>query len=606
MDITDYLRALATRWWVIVATLFIGLGGGFFAYTTVDPTYTASSQLFVTATGSGSVSDAYQGTVLSSQRAAAYTALVSGQQVLSRTAAQLGPESPDDLVGSVAATNTPQSPVIAIAVVADNAQTAQDLANAVAANSIAYIAEVDAPEAGRPAVVKVEQTEIAALPSGPIAPDLFRFLLLGAGGGLVVGIAVAMLWTRLSNKVTEKATASTLLDVPVLGEIPKDRDLKKDSIAEFTIGQSRPAEAFRKLRTSLAHVDFENPPRAVLFTSAKAGDGKTTVVLNLAQALAEAGESVVAIEADLRRPSFAKIIALRSDIGLGDVLDGTARLADTIQYPGDTGVAIVSAGALAPNPSELLGSAAMGDVVAELRRNFTYVLIDSPPALPVTDASVISPLVDGVIIVAALRSSSASSLESVTKLLRTVHSRILGSVLTFTKASGVLEATYYAVEAPQKKRTTRRTAERGAPERRVAEPVAMEPGYTQQHPAYAQQQAPAYEQAPAYAQAPAYEQPPAYEQAPAYEQPPAYEPRGPVYGPQAHGAPPPTYVPPAPAFRPTVAVRPVPAPLRNGRHSGPQRPATATVDDATEGMDRSTADHDAEATADRHSDAFGK
>jgi receptor protein-tyrosine kinase len=544
VDITDYLKALASRWWVIVATLLIGLGGGYFAYTTVDPTYSATSQLFVTATGSGSVADAYQGTVLSSQRAAAYTSLVSGQQVLSRTAAQLGDESPDDLVGSVAATNTLNSPVISIAVVADNAQTAQDLANAVAANSIAYIAEVDAPEAGRPAVVKVEQTEIAALPAAPVGPDLLRFLLLGAGGGLVVGIAVAMLWTRLSNKVTEKSTASTLLDVPTLGEIPKDRALKKDSIAEFTIGHSRAAESFRKLRTSLAHVDFDNPPRAVLFTSAKAGDGKTTVVLNLAQALAEAGESVVAIEADLRRPSFAKIIDLHARAGLGDILDGSARADDAIEYPGDAGVAIISAGTLAPNPSELLGSAAMTELIDELRQRFTYVLIDSPPALPVTDASVISPLVDGVVVVAALRSSNASSLENVTKLLRTVHANVIGSVLTFVKTSSVLESTYYAVEAEPKKRGSRKPADRRAVETKAAETRAPEPEAVEHD---------------------------AVTEAVARVQEPPAQPRVPV--------------------TPAAPVRPVPAPLRNGRHSVP-----ATDDDGV----------DAGAGGSRRSDLFGK
>src|SRR5262249_47459695 len=152
---------------------------------------------------------------------------------------------------------------------------------------------------------------------------------------------------------------------------------------------------FRKLRTNLAYMDVDNPPRVIVVTSPKQSDGKSTVAANLAAAIAIGGQQVTLIDGDLRRPTVADSLAIVAGARLTAVLMGRAPPDEVMQdRPDVPGMRVLASGAIPPNPSELLGSKAMQSLVSELAQD-AMVIIDAPPLLPVTDAAVLTRSADG-------------------------------------------------------------------------------------------------------------------------------------------------------------------------------------------------------------------
>ena len=159
------------------------------------------------------------------------------------------------------------------------------------------------------------------------------------------------------------------------------------------------AEAFRKLRTNLAYMDVDHPPRIIVVTSPKQSDGKSTIAANLAAAIAIGGQPVTLIDGDLRRPTVADSLAIVDGAGLTDVLVGRVKAEQVMQdHPDVPGLRVMASGAIPPNPSELLGSHVMATLIADLSKD-AMVVIDAPPLLPVTDAAVLTRAADGAIIV---------------------------------------------------------------------------------------------------------------------------------------------------------------------------------------------------------------
>jgi capsular exopolysaccharide synthesis family protein len=163
-------------------------------------------------------------------------------------------------------------------------------------------------------------------------------------------------------------------------------------------------------------------------TSASAGEGKSTVALNLAVTVAKGGQKVILVDADLRLPSVAAATGIEGGIGLTTVLVGSTSLEDSIQYWSDDGLALLASGPLPPNPSELLGSVAMSRLVEELQKKFDLIIIDSPPILPVTDASVLTRSTDSVLLVVGTKKVSQHSLAKAVDQLNFVDAHILGVV----------------------------------------------------------------------------------------------------------------------------------------------------------------------------------
>ncbi len=287
----------------------------------------------------------------------------------------------------------------------------------------------------------------ATVPTRPVRPTPVRNGLLALGVGLVFGIALAFLSEQLDDSIKgfedfEKAVPS----LPVLAMIPsvsssKDRD-RPDVVARSHPNSSA-AEAYRTLRTSIRFLAVDRPLRTLQITSASAGEGKTTTSANLGVALARAGERVVIVSCDLRRPRLHSFFGLSNDVGFTSVLLGESPLASALQrVEGDERLWLLASGPLPPNPSELLSSARAGDLLTSLTDYADTVIVDCPPVLPVTDSVVLSSRVDGTLLVVGAHASTGKQVTRAVETLRQVEAPLFGAVLNNVSGDNVYGYNY--------------------------------------------------------------------------------------------------------------------------------------------------------------------
>ncbi|HEV2426210.1 MAG TPA: CpsD/CapB family tyrosine-protein kinase, partial [Terriglobia bacterium] len=190
------------------------------------------------------------------------------------------------------------------------------------------------------------------------------------------------------------------------------------------------AESYRTLRTSILLSTAARPPQVLLLTSAHPGEGKTTTALNLSMALAQRGSRVLVVDADLRKPGVAAALGLPNDKGLSSVLTGAHSAEDALQrIEAAPSLWVLTSGPRPPNPAELLSSPSMADLLAELRTHFDHVVLDSPPSLLLTDATVLTTLADGVLLVVETGVTARGALIRARRTLQAAGGRLLGVVM---------------------------------------------------------------------------------------------------------------------------------------------------------------------------------
>lgn len=290
-----------------------------------------------------------------------------------------------------------------------------------------------------PAVVNMRQ----------VAPRPLRNAALGLAVGLVFGLGMAFLNDYLDNTIKSTEEAERIFGAPVLGTVPADKIEKgqKRRLAIVQAPGSSTAEAYRVLRNSLDFMNFQHDLKTLLITSAAPGEGKSTVAANLAAALSQAGKKVVLVCTDFRRPTIDQFFNVNNVIGLSDVLLSTHTLKAALQRPGDDQLLVLNAGKMPPNPSELLSSQKMEEVINSLEEWGDWVIIDSPPMLAVADPATVSRWADSVLIVTQAGVSTRDASKRALELLNKVGARIMGVVawgLDEDKASGGYGYGYYA------------------------------------------------------------------------------------------------------------------------------------------------------------------
>ncbi len=311
----------------------------------------------------------------------------------------------------------------------------------------------------------------AVAPTTPSFPDTRHTLLGGILFGLIGGLLGCVLIERLDTTINTPEEMVTQLDLPAFGVIPDFRRLGEaeqfgrslSDIQDFEAPSSdlvtllRPfsvvSEAYRAVRTNLMFALPDHPPKVVLVTSSQAGEGKSATTINLAITLTLSGARVLVIDADLRKPTCHQLLRVPGDTGLSNVLAGQIGLDEAIQrsplcpISGDTsegaGLFILPAGRVPPNPAELLGSQRMTTVLATAREQFDFVLIDSPPIIPVTDSIVLATKADGVLLVISGGEWSRDVVLKALAQLDGVHSRVLGGLLNKVNITGGRYADYY-------------------------------------------------------------------------------------------------------------------------------------------------------------------
>ncbi|UNK70122.1 polysaccharide biosynthesis tyrosine autokinase [Microbacterium sp. H1-D42] len=440
MELRDYVRILHKNWILILILLLLGLAGGAGYAALQAPKYVASTQLYVSVRTEGAATgDLVQGTTFARQMVTSYVDVVNTALVLEPVIEELGLDvSVNGLAPSVSASAPLNTVLIDISVTNGDPEQAAKIANAVATsftNVVQGTLEQPAAE-GAASPVLVTVTEPAVAPTSATSPNVRMLIVLGGLLGLALGIGIAMLRTVLDTRIHTLSDLEGITERPMLGGIAYDPDAQKRPLIVHADPRSPRAESFRTLRTNLQFLDVEGGPRIFVVSSAGPGEGKSTTTANLAIALAETGARVALIDGDLRLPRIADYMGLEGGVGLTDVLIGRIDVADALQKWGPNELFVLTSGRIPPNPSELLGSAAMNNVLKPLGEYFDYVLIDAPPLLLVTDAAVLGKKTRGVILVAASGKTKKQELTGAVRSLTTAGVDLLGTVVTMLPTKG--------------------------------------------------------------------------------------------------------------------------------------------------------------------------
>jgi non-specific protein-tyrosine kinase len=309
------------------------------------------------------------------------------------------------------------------------------------ANLVTSLEQVGLAEAQTNATV--DQVDPAGVPTAPIRPTTAKNTLLAALVGAMLAAALIVGVDMLDDRLRDPAELERRTGLTVVGVIPHSSSEKDTLITQFS-PRSPSSEAFRSLRTNVRYAAAVHPLHRLLVTSPTPSDGKTTIAANLSTVLAQSGLAITLVDADLRRPRVHNFFTLSNRAGLTDLfLSPQLALNGSAQATAVHNLRAVCSGHLPPNPAELLGSTRMEDVLASLGKNSDMLLLDSPPLLSVTDAAVMIPFVDGVLLVVNSGRTHLRDIKQAASQLRQLGANLIGVVINDVDFSNLRYNYYY-------------------------------------------------------------------------------------------------------------------------------------------------------------------
>jgi non-specific protein-tyrosine kinase len=438
LELKQYWNLILKNLSAVLVLSFLGATFGLLVSLASPKIYSASSQIFIsTPTPAIDIGQLQQGSSFAQQRVISYSRVISGPATLVPVIEQLGLKmSSSELAGKISSSAPLGTVLINIGVTDVSPIRAAAIANAVAVQFGKTIQTLELPQFGDSSGVKSTMVRSAEVPSSPSSPNTKLNLLTGLFFGFIIACLIGVIRQIFDSTVKN---ANHLSGKQLLSTILFDNDAEENPLISDIGNYSIRAESFRHLRTALKLPKSDNKCEVIAITSAFPGEGKTTTSINLAISFAQAGLKVALIEADLRRPSFKNYFdSLDSKgVGLTNILDliehnGAKKKYETyFKVFGSSADSIewISSGDIPPDPAEKLGTSAMRDLVAGLRKEYDIVIFDTPPALPVTDAAVISTVVDSVIIVVRAGVTRQAHLDGVVELLENLNAKIAGVVI---------------------------------------------------------------------------------------------------------------------------------------------------------------------------------
>lgn len=431
MGLREYGRLLRKGWLTISIFVAVGLAAAAAVTVTAVPEYRAQTTVLVSLTTASSQSTAEVGASFQSAeaRVPSYVALATSASVLEPVIARLGLDmSVSDLAAEITAAPMPNTAIMTIDVVDADGERAAQIADTVAASLTQYVRELEGTSDGGPSRVTLRVLESTPIPAAPLTPDLPVYLLIGGATGLIVGIGIVALRHLRDGRIRSSADVAARTDLTVVESLPYDGALRKGPALVDEDGVV--AESLRMLRTTLLY-GTPSVPRTVLVTSARDGDGKSVVAAGLATSIAQLGRSVLVVDADLRSPAMGDVFRTpRGAPTLVQLLESPALPAVNLLARSAEGVTVIPAGRATTNPSNLVGTAAMEQLLSQLAKRFDHVLIDSPALLTATDGVLLSKLADATLLVAGVGVSATADLTTAVERLRAVGSGVLGVVVT--------------------------------------------------------------------------------------------------------------------------------------------------------------------------------
>ncbi|MDH2424141.1 polysaccharide biosynthesis tyrosine autokinase [Sphaerisporangium sp. TRM90804] len=429
MEPLYYVR-LARKSWVFIVLSLVLAGAGAWVVTARTPAkYVATISMLVSGhDNEGSLSTALQAAALSEQRIQSYASLLSSRRLIREVVPD---DQIDEVQAAVKAEAIPATVLLRASVTHTDPLRAARLANSLGTAFAKLIDHIERPTRSSDSTVKVTVVDEAEVPVTPVSPRPAVNLAVALLLGLIIAFSLLVLHDRLDTTIRTTQALQRITGTPTLGIIEYERDARRLPLIIRREGQSTRSEAFRSLRTNLQFMGVDRQPRSLVVTSCLPEEGKSSTATNLAITFAQAGWRVILVDADLRRPRVPSYLGIEGAVGLTNVLIESVDLAGAVQTWGDDSLSVLPSGQIPANPSELLGSQAMRDLVGRLTKEYDIVVVDAAPLLPVTDAAALAAICDDVLLVVRHGKTRREHLVRAGELLSSINARLVGSVLNF-------------------------------------------------------------------------------------------------------------------------------------------------------------------------------
>ncbi|CAN5603256.1 hypothetical protein BH10ACT9_BH10ACT9_20430 [soil metagenome] len=426
MNFRTVVSAIRRGWWILTIATLAGLFVAILVSSQATRQYTATTRLFISATGGNSSSEAFSGGQFAEQRAESYAQIITSPQITQRVIDDLRlPMSAQELSTKVNAAIVPRTVLMDVSATDSSPKGAAAIANSLAAAFTRYVEPLEIPAGQSTPRSMITVVSPADAPLFASSPDTVRNAVYGFIGGLAVGLLALSLARVLSRRITSAAELAKLTGAPTIGPImtpDADADSGRQRLTDWS---PEIAEQFRRLRVQIEAQ--EPPPQVLLLVPASAGGAAATLGTGLAVAFAETGDRTAVVAVD---PVHARSYGIGDDAaGLAQLIEGQSSFGEVFHCTPRENLYVVPTGNTHDMES-LLSSAAMSAFVDDLRKECDRVLIITPPALDSSAASVLSAIVDADLLVVQKRKTHRRHVSSTMGELRAARAYLLAAVLT--------------------------------------------------------------------------------------------------------------------------------------------------------------------------------
>jgi capsular exopolysaccharide synthesis family protein len=442
VDLRRYGRIVRHRWWLIATCpIAAALVAGIVSLL-LPPVYEAHVALLVRPAQPLATTDPNVANLTTDQISLTYATLMTERPLLVQVSSQLGlTVRPEDLAKEITVAPQPNTQILDVAVRDTNPALARDLANQLVAALVAEVKVFQSQETQTPNSRTGDDLVVvspAVLPDRPVSPDVLLNVAIAFVAGLLVAGGIALLLDYLDQSIKSDDELTERVGLSAVGHIafvPAGQGKRGELVT--LDASSHASEAYKALRTSLLFSAVDHELKVIVITSAEQGEGKSRTASNLAIALAHSENKTLLVDADFRRPSQHRIFGRIRNVGLSNLL-----LKDVNEKDAITSVETVpnlwllTSGPTPPNPSELLGSGRMRELMARLSEDFQYVIVDTPPVNAVTDASILAASAGGTILVVEQRRTTVPALIRARQTLDRVGAHTIGVVMNKLRARG--------------------------------------------------------------------------------------------------------------------------------------------------------------------------
>lgn len=428
ISLQEVFYILKKRIWIIVGlTLTALLLSGILSFFIMTPQYETFTTLLVGKSQEVRANDSiqYDDLILSEKLVPTYSEIAKSRTVADRVINNLNLDIPYDVFqDKIEVSLLNNTEIIKIVANDPDKELAAKIANEVSDQFMEVVkAKMD--------IENIQIVDKAIVPENPVSPRKLLNMAIAAVLGLMLGVFISFLLEYLDNTIKTPTDIERVLNLPVLGAIPAIGDKNEDRSSIVKNNPKSPiSEAYRTMRTNIQFANIDKDIKTLAITSSIPGEGKSSVSSNFTISLSQEGKNVLYVDCDLRKPKGHEMFNIPNTLGLTNILMGKATLEEAISSPEELeGVSIITSGPIPPNPSELLASNRMREFLELVKGKYDMVILDTPPVGPVTDAAILSTIVDGTLLVIETGKAEVDQIEYGKALLEKVNANIIGAVL---------------------------------------------------------------------------------------------------------------------------------------------------------------------------------